>query len=127
MPLLLKAAPILLVLTAAPAFAQPANPHAGLHPAGVDAAPAKPNAKSSEAPGCPMMKGHTMGGQASRHQPLAGQKKGAEGKSAPGKMAKGSGGMMSGDHMQHCMTMGQAKAADAPVAKPGGSEHDHQQ
>ncbi len=113
-----KAAPLLAALVAVPAFSQPADPHARHDPDGWAAAtPAKPGAKADDARGCPMMKG----GQA-----LGSQMKDGDGKPAPGQMAMGSARMMPADNMQQCKMMGQAKTAEAPAAKPGASEHDHQ-
>lgn len=107
----IKSAPLLAALIAFPAFAQPADPHAGHHPDGATAAaPAKPDAKADDAQGCPMMKG----GQAT-----AGPTKGADGKAAPGQMAMN--GMMKGDHMQRCMAMAD-KTPATPAAKPGAPE-----
>jgi hypothetical protein len=96
----LQALPLMAALVAAPAFAQPADSHAGRHPA--DAAPtaaAKPGAKTDDQMGCPMMKGGT--------QMQGGAMKGA----APGQMAMGAHGPMTAEQMQRCRMMHDHKAA----------------
>ncbi|HET6972289.1 MAG TPA: hypothetical protein VFH92_14265 [Phenylobacterium sp.] len=113
MSLLLKTLPLLATLAAAPALAQPADPHAGHHPQETAAAAAakpdaKPDAKATDAQGCPMM------AQMHAAQGTATSAKGAD-----------ASAMMTDGHMAHCTTASDGKPA-APAAKPAAPEHDHE-
>ena len=105
----LKLIPLFIALSAAPALAAPADPHAGHHPEAApdakSAAPASPAAPTPEAKpamtGCMMMGGKTPAGT------------GADGKMMAGKM------MMDPKDMP-CMA-----ASSAPKAAEPPHDHDH--
>jgi hypothetical protein len=103
----LQALPLMAALIAAPALAQPADQHAGHHPAdAAPTAPAKPGAKTDDQMGCPMMKGGT--------QMQGGAMKGG----APGQMGMGAHGQMTAEQMQRCRMMHDHKAAPDKSAPP---------